>query len=116
VLNSALYKYLREWRRNKSKYLGMAAFIIMHDTTLEDLCRKRPNSLSGIREVSGFGERKTELYGREILEVLKQFREGAAARPSISGQIEPSVARVAPAVNKADSNPKRKREAWWGAR
>ncbi len=59
---------------------------------------------------------RRELYGREILEVLKQFREGAAARPSISGQIEPSVARVAPAVNKADSNPKRKREAWWGAR
>jgi ATP-dependent DNA helicase RecQ len=60
VLNAALYKHLREWRRAKAKELGIAAFIIMHDTTLEDLCFKRPASLTGLREVLGFGERKTE--------------------------------------------------------
>jgi ATP-dependent DNA helicase RecQ len=43
VLNAALYKHLREWRRNKARELGIGAFIIMHDTTLEDLCFKRPN-------------------------------------------------------------------------
>ena len=58
VLNAALYKHLREWRRNKARELGIGAFIIMHDTTLEDLCFKRPNSFAGLREVSGFGERK----------------------------------------------------------
>jgi ATP-dependent DNA helicase RecQ len=116
VLNSALYKYLREWRRNKAKELSMAAFIIMHDTTLEDLCRKRPISLSGIREVSGFGERKTELYGREILEALKQFREGAGVALIDSRKIEPSVTRTASGANKAESNPKRKSDSWWGTR
>jgi ribonuclease D len=57
----------------------MAAFIIMHDSSLDELCRIRPRSLSELRKVSGFGERKTELYGQQILGALKRFQDGARA-------------------------------------
>ena len=30
--------------------------------------------------VSGFGERKTEMYGEQILDALKKFRDGARAQ------------------------------------
>jgi ATP-dependent DNA helicase RecQ len=62
-----------------SKELKTAAFIIMHDSSLNELCRARPKSLEEIRKVSGFGERKTELYGPQILEALEKFRNGARA-------------------------------------
>jgi ATP-dependent DNA helicase RecQ len=74
-----LREYLREWRRVASKQQGVPAFVVMHDTSLDELCMVRPTSLSGIRSISGFGERKTELYGQEILEALKLFRQGARA-------------------------------------
>jgi ATP-dependent DNA helicase RecQ len=74
-----LREYLREWRRVTSKELKTAAFIIMHDSSLNELCRVRPRSLEEIRRVSGFGERKTELYGPQILEALERFRNGARA-------------------------------------
>jgi ATP-dependent DNA helicase RecQ len=74
-----LQEYLREWRRTTAREQGIAAFIIMHDTSLAELCRVKPNSLSELRCVPGFGERKTELYGREILEALGRFRNGARA-------------------------------------
>jgi ATP-dependent DNA helicase RecQ len=74
-----LREYLREWRRVTSKELKTAAFIIMHDSSLNELCRARPKSLEEIRKVSGFGERKTELYGPQILEALEKFRNGARA-------------------------------------
>jgi ATP-dependent DNA helicase RecQ len=75
-----LREYLREWRRLTSKEMKTAAFIVMHDSSLNELCRVRPRSLEELRRVSGFGERKTELYGAQILEALEKFRKGARAR------------------------------------
>jgi len=72
-----LRAYLREWRRAVARSQDIPAFIVMHDTSLDDLCKKHPSSLSEIREVSGFGARKTELYGQQILDALQRFREGA---------------------------------------
>ncbi len=77
--NRDLQEYLREWRRTTAKEHGVAAFIIMHDTSLAELCRVKPASLSELRRIPGFGERKTELYGRDILEALGRFRNGARA-------------------------------------
>src|SRR5271163_3770568 len=37
-----LQDYLREWRRMTARAQGIAAFIIMHDTSLAELCRVRP--------------------------------------------------------------------------
>jgi ATP-dependent DNA helicase RecQ len=75
-----LREYLREWRRVTSKEMKTMAFIVMHDSSLNELCRVRPRSLEELRQVSGFGERKTELYGPQILEALERFKNGARAR------------------------------------
>jgi ATP-dependent DNA helicase RecQ len=72
-----LHEYLREWRRTTARTQGVAAFIIMHDTSLAELCRVKPRSLSELRRVPGFGERKTELFGGDILDALDRFRNGA---------------------------------------
>jgi ATP-dependent DNA helicase RecQ len=72
-----LREYLREWRRTKARVQGIAAFIVMHDTTLEELCRAKPGSLCELRRVPGFGVKRTELYGQEILDALSRFRNGA---------------------------------------
>ena len=69
--------HLREWRRLTAKERRVAAFVVMHDTSLDDLCRKRPASLDELRGVSGFGERKTQVYGQQILEALRNFQPGA---------------------------------------
>lgn len=78
-VDAELREYLREWRRTTAKQQGMPSYIVMHDTSLDELCRRRPASLEEIRGVPGFGERKTEQYGQQILEALEQFRNGARA-------------------------------------
>jgi ATP-dependent DNA helicase RecQ len=77
--NSELREYLRQWRREVAKRQGIPAFTVMHDTSLDELCRVMPESLAAIRQVYGFGERKTESYGREILDAIRRFRQGARA-------------------------------------
>jgi ATP-dependent DNA helicase RecQ len=78
-VNAELREYLREWRRTTAKERGTAAFIVMHDTSLDELCRVRPRSLSALRGVSGFGDKKTELYGQGILDALAEFDRGTRA-------------------------------------
>ena len=84
--NLELKEYIRDWRRNISRQKGIAAFIIMHDTTLEQLCSAMPSSLSELRRVPGFGEKKTEIYGDEILAALERFRNGERARIETSAR------------------------------
>jgi ATP-dependent DNA helicase RecQ len=73
IQDDRLRERLREWRRGISSELGMPAFIVMHDTTLDELCKVRPSTLAELRGVSGFGDRKVEKYGTQILETLKNF-------------------------------------------
>jgi len=74
--DAGLREYLREWRRAAAKQQGVPAFVVLHDTTLDELCRKRPRSLSGLLSVSGIGERKAEMYGPQILDALRKFPGG----------------------------------------
>jgi ATP-dependent DNA helicase RecQ len=71
--NSTLREHLREWRKCVSREQNIAAFIVMHDTTLDELCRVRPSTLAELRRVSGFGDRKVEKYGQQILDTLKSY-------------------------------------------
>jgi ATP-dependent DNA helicase RecQ len=78
-IDPELWDYMREWRRDVAKQEKVAAFVVLHDTSLEALCRARPKSIAELRGVTGFGERKTERYGAQVLAALECFRNGARA-------------------------------------
>jgi ATP-dependent DNA helicase RecQ len=88
TVNEELREFLREWRRNTAREKMVAAFIVMHDTTLDELCLKRPKSLKEMRQISGMGEKKCEMYGPELLQVFRRYEGGeraskeAVARPA----------------------------------
>src|SRR5260370_39677792 len=75
-----LKEYLREWRRTIAREREVAAFVVLHDSALMYLCPVKPRTLLELRRVSGFGDKKVEMYGKEILDALRRFREGARAK------------------------------------
>jgi ATP-dependent DNA helicase RecQ len=85
-----LWEYLREWRRETAKEANIAAFVVLHDSSLEEICRRRPRSLAELRQVSGIGERKAELYGQSILEALVRFDHGVRAAPPLQPRTKPA--------------------------
>ena len=98
TVDPELREYLREWRRSTAKQRSFPAFVIMHDTTLEELCRRQPASLEELRRVPGFGVAKTQTYGPQVIEALKKFQDGArAGRPAgkdvVTGGGDDSAAR-----------------------
>ena len=85
-----LAEYLREWRRNMARENNVPAYIILHDTTLDELCRRRPTNLAALKQVPGIGEKKAEVYGAEILQALRNFGDGARAAPLVSKEPAPA--------------------------
>jgi ATP-dependent DNA helicase RecQ len=75
-----LYEYMRQWRRDTARKNDVAAFVVLFDSSLDALCRERPSTLNELRQVSGFGEKKLEAYGEQVLAALQRFREGARAQ------------------------------------
>ena len=82
-----VYAALREWRLATAKQRNVPAFTVLHDRSLEDLCLAQPQSLAELRQVHGFGERKTATYGEEILGILARL--GNANPPNSSGATGP---------------------------
>jgi ATP-dependent DNA helicase RecQ len=89
-VDPALREYMREWRRGVAQRQGVPAFIVLHDTSLEDLCRRRPASLAQLLQVSGIGERKAESYGQQIFTALEKFNAGARASAIAERKISPA--------------------------
>jgi ATP-dependent DNA helicase RecQ len=78
-VDAELREYLREWRRATAKEQSVPAYVVLHDTSLDEICRVRPGSIAQLMTITGIGERKADLYGHEILSVLRRYQEGARA-------------------------------------
>jgi ATP-dependent DNA helicase RecQ len=86
-----LREYMREWRRTTAKEQGTPAYVVLHDTSLDEICRMRPTSIAQLLTITGIGERKAELYGQEILSALKQYHDGARATASLEKKTAPAL-------------------------
>jgi ATP-dependent DNA helicase RecQ len=78
-IDPSLREYLRVWRKAAAKEQGVPAFVVMHDSALDEVCRRQPGSIPELLRISGFGEHKAALYGPRIFEALEQFRRGTRA-------------------------------------
>jgi ATP-dependent DNA helicase RecQ len=85
-----LLEYLREWRRGVAQRGNMPAFMVLHDATLEDLCRKLPRTPADLLHVSGIGERKAASHGAAILFALESYRSGARATQREESKVSPA--------------------------
>ncbi len=82
--NQALFERLRTVRRNIASNEGVAPFMVLSDATLIQLATYLPLSLESVRRISGFGEAKTERYGKLFVEEIGAF----AAEHGLSTQME----------------------------
>jgi len=89
--DTELREYLREWRRVTAKEQGVPAFVVLHDTSLDEICRVQPASIDKLLTITGIGERKADLYGKRILSALARYREGARASAKSEKKTAPAL-------------------------
>src|SRR5207237_5057779 len=70
-----LFERLRGVRLQIARDRGVPPYVIFHDTTLRELARLKPTSLSALRGVYGIGARKAEQLGDAFVQEIRAHVE-----------------------------------------
>lgn len=65
-----LYQKLKTWRKAQAEEEKLPAFCIFSNQVLENIVKKRPQIKEELLNIKGFGEKKFEKYGKQILEII----------------------------------------------
>ncbi len=85
------WEALRALRRKLAEEHGVPPYVIFPDSTLLEMLRSQPGTLSQMATVSGVGARKLERYGEAFLEVLA----GQAETPKVVADIRHELISLA---------------------
>jgi ATP-dependent exoDNAse (exonuclease V) alpha subunit len=61
---------LKEWRFNLAKAKNQPPYVIAHNKALEAVAARRPTSEGDLLDVPGFGAKRVETYGEDILRIV----------------------------------------------
>ena len=68
--DAGLAKRLREWRSQRARDLGVPAYVVFNDRTLDALAALRPSTSEALLGVPGIGPAKLDAYGDDLIELL----------------------------------------------
>jgi len=71
--DSELFLILKDLRKEIARKEGVPPYIILHDSSLKDMCRLLPQNKREMLEVSGVGEVKYSRYGEGFLTAVKDY-------------------------------------------
>ena len=75
VADETLMVILRDLRKKVAKKLGVPPFVVFQDPSLEDMSLKYPISMDEMSNIHGVGEGKAKKYGKEFVDVIKNYVE-----------------------------------------
>ena len=64
------FRTLKQWRLERSKADEVPAYVVFHNSTLEEIAERGPRTLAELAAVPGVGATKLERYGDEVLAAL----------------------------------------------
>lgn len=69
----ALYKQLKELRDSICERKNLPVYLVVGGSTLDEMARYLPQSLTELRQISGFGDTKLEQYGQQFLDIILEY-------------------------------------------
>ena len=66
---------LKKYRLQKAKSLNYKPYFIFNDQTLEEILSIMPRTLTDLKKISGFGDKKIEFYGQDIINIINERSE-----------------------------------------
>ncbi len=91
VVDQALFEALREYRKSQAEQQGVPPYVILHDKTLQDLCRQRPSRPGELDGIIGIGGKKLQLYGKDLIEIIQQYPLDDALDNTLSNTVNETL-------------------------
>jgi GTPase SAR1 family protein len=74
IKHPELYNSLRIWRSQKADDMNVNAYMILPYKVLVELVNQFPTSLGDMKKVKGFGAKRVNKFGKEILSLILKYR------------------------------------------
>ena len=75
---------LRQWRAKTAEDMGVPAFYVLSNATIEELATWKPDTPEALLEIKGIGPAKLEQFGDGLLSVLAGHRQASAGREPVA--------------------------------
>jgi GTPase SAR1 family protein len=85
AVDDALLVKLKQWRAVRAQTDRVPAYMIAHDAALSALAAHPVATTQQLLGVTGFGPRKVETYGDEVLRVVAGHQAGTVIEPETAG-------------------------------
>jgi len=76
IVDKELFERLKELRLKIANEQRVPAFVILHDSSLADMCVKLPKTIDDLLKVSGIGKVKADRFGAMFLAEIKKYTGG----------------------------------------
>ncbi|MGH7195641.1 MAG: HRDC domain-containing protein [Candidatus Saccharimonadales bacterium] len=86
-INEELYEKLRRWRLDRAKKDQVPPYIIAHNKLLESLAANPPASATQLLAAPGFGQKKLETYGEDLLKILEPYAKEISSQPPAADEV-----------------------------
>ncbi|MEW5937059.1 MAG: HRDC domain-containing protein [Candidatus Thermoplasmatota archaeon] len=70
-IEKEVYEALRKWRNTIAEMEGVPPYVIAHNAWLQEMAKSRCKTKEDLLQVKGFGKKRVEKYGGDILKVVK---------------------------------------------
>ena len=83
-IDADLFERLRSWRGEQARSQKVPAYVVLHNSHLEEIASRKPRSIRDLGSIKGIGLRRAGRYGEEILALLRGEEPGStdAADPN----------------------------------
>ncbi len=105
-LDRALFERLKRWRGEQARRQRIPAYVVLHNSHLEEIAARKPRSIHELGSIKGIGLRRAARYGEELL-ALVRGEEGItpdSTRPDYHSHLE-AAGRLLGAGRGADAVP-----------
>ncbi len=73
--NPALYESLRQLRNETARRMGVPAYVVFTDKTLQEMSMYLPVTREEMLSINGVAQAKYEKYGRDFIELIAQYKD-----------------------------------------
>ncbi|QMU62707.1 MAG: DNA helicase RecQ [Gammaproteobacteria bacterium] len=71
--DEALWDALRSLRMSLAEKAGVPPYVIFHDSTLQEMLKERPLTLSAMSDITGVGEQKLTRFGKQFIKEISKY-------------------------------------------
>ena len=86
AFDAGLFEKLRGWRGDQARSQQVPAYVVLHNSHLEEISRRKPKSVHELGLIKGIGLRRAARYGEEILALVRGEEPGQAPQQEEDGR------------------------------